>query len=317
MRRSARSAGISAFQMGEDLRLLADLARTPFAVPGANGAATPAVGAARRGGQASPRGCSGIRPERAVRERREDTAMTLHAILILGGVGLVFGVFIAIANKRLWVWEDPRIDIVAQMLPQRQLRRVRPARLPRVRRGRRGGRDRAVAVHGVARRPSAQGDRRTSWVWTRAMPSGAWRACCAPAAPMWPIRRQSTAASAPAPRRPSVAGGGKGCAWGCLGLADCERACTFDAIRMSATGLPVVDVAKCTACGDCVDACPKGLFTILPIDAHLLVQCKNLVSAATTRSTQCQRGVHRVRQVRAGRGAGTDQRGEWSGRGGL
>src|SRR6478735_3038675 len=42
---------------------------------------------------------------------------TLSAVLILGGVGLVFGVFIAIANKRLRVWEDPRIDVVAQMLP--------------------------------------------------------------------------------------------------------------------------------------------------------------------------------------------------------
>lgn len=37
--------GLSAFQVGEDLRLLADLARTLFAVPGAGGAATPAVGA--------------------------------------------------------------------------------------------------------------------------------------------------------------------------------------------------------------------------------------------------------------------------------
>ena len=43
--------------------------------------------------------------------------MILDAVLILGGVGLVFGVFIAIANKRLWVWEDPRIDVVVQMLP--------------------------------------------------------------------------------------------------------------------------------------------------------------------------------------------------------
>jgi ferredoxin len=75
----------------------------------------------------------------------------------------------------------------------------------------------------------------------------------------------------------AVAGGGKGCAWGCLGLADCERSCTFDAIRMNATGLPVVDIVKCTACGDCVDACPKGLFTILPLEAHLLVQCRNLI----------------------------------------
>ena len=37
--------GLSAFQMGEDLRLLGDLARTPFAVPAAGGAARPAVGA--------------------------------------------------------------------------------------------------------------------------------------------------------------------------------------------------------------------------------------------------------------------------------
>lgn len=37
--------GLSAFQMGEDLKLLADLARTPFAVPTRAGAGAPAVGA--------------------------------------------------------------------------------------------------------------------------------------------------------------------------------------------------------------------------------------------------------------------------------
>jgi hypothetical protein len=36
--------GLSAFQIGEDLRLLGDLARTPFAFPAAGGTATPAVG---------------------------------------------------------------------------------------------------------------------------------------------------------------------------------------------------------------------------------------------------------------------------------
>src|SRR5674476_977168 len=44
--------------------------------------------------------------------------MILHAILILGGTGLLFAVFIALANKKLWVWEDPRIEVVAAMLPQ-------------------------------------------------------------------------------------------------------------------------------------------------------------------------------------------------------
>jgi ferredoxin len=75
-----------------------------------------------------------------------------------------------------------------------------------------------------------------------------------------------------------VAGGGKGCTWGCLGLADCERSCDFGAIVMDAHGLPVVDTVKCTACGDCVRACPKDLFTILPLASPLLVQCKNLIA---------------------------------------
>lgn len=70
-----------------------------------------------------------------------------------------------------------------------------------------------------------------------------------------------------------VGGGGRACAWGCLGLADCERACTFNAIRMNANGLPVVDLPGCTACGDCVKVCPLDLFVLMPEAQRLFVQC--------------------------------------------
>ena len=70
-----------------------------------------------------------------------------------------------------------------------------------------------------------------------------------------------------------VSGGGKGCAWGCLGLGDCERACTFDAIHMNANGLPQVNTDKCTACPDCQAACPRDLFELVPIRQNLFVQC--------------------------------------------
>jgi RnfABCDGE-type electron transport complex B subunit len=70
-----------------------------------------------------------------------------------------------------------------------------------------------------------------------------------------------------------VSGGGKGCAWGCLGLGDCERACTFDAIHMNANGLPQVDTEKCRACPDCVAACPRDLFELVPMNQKLFVQC--------------------------------------------
>lgn len=201
--------------------------------------------------------------------------MILEAILILGGVGLVFGVLIAIANKRLWIWEDPRIDVVAQMLPnancgacglpgcrafaeQAVEGKVAPAQCTVSGAAARDqiaaflGVDAGEAVKRVARLHCAGGsDVAALQAVYRGLPT------CAAAA--------------------AVAGGGKGCAWGCLGLADCAHACTFDAIQMSDTGLPVVDVDKCTACGDCVDACPKGLFELRSIDAPLLVQCMNLV----------------------------------------
>jgi Na+-translocating ferredoxin:NAD+ oxidoreductase RNF subunit RnfB len=41
----------------------------------------------------------------------------LLAVAILGGIGLVFAALIALANRRLRVWEDPRIDVVTGMLP--------------------------------------------------------------------------------------------------------------------------------------------------------------------------------------------------------
>jgi H+/Na+-translocating ferredoxin:NAD+ oxidoreductase subunit B len=202
--------------------------------------------------------------------------VTLHAIMVLGGVGLVFGVFIALANRQLWVWEDPRIEIVSQMLPNANCGACGHPGCRAFAEGAVGGKinpsectvasdtvhkqiadflgvDAGSASRRVARLLCAGGtDVALSQAEYRGLPT------CAAAA--------------------AVAGGAKGCAWGCLGLADCAVSCTFDAIQMSDTGLPVVDLARCTACGDCVDACPKGLFTILPLDGHLLVQCRNLIN---------------------------------------
>lgn len=81
-----------------------------------------------------------------------------------------------------------------------------------------------------------------------------------------------------------VAGGGRACAWGCLGLGDCERACTFDAIYMNDEELPVVVVDPCTACGDCVDACPLDLFTIMPVSHDVIVQCSSPITGDAARA---------------------------------
>lgn len=73
-----------------------------------------------------------------------------------------------------------------------------------------------------------------------------------------------------------VQGGPKGCSYGCLGFGNCAAACPFDALHMGSDGLPEVDEEKCTACGKCVTACPRGLFTILPLNARTYVACSSL-----------------------------------------
>ncbi|MCG8477837.1 MAG: RnfABCDGE type electron transport complex subunit B [Spirochaetales bacterium] len=81
--------------------------------------------------------------------------------------------------------------------------------------------------------------------------------------------------------------GESGCAFGCLGHGDCEVACPFDAIVMNAeTGLPEVDQRKCTSCGVCVEACPRGLFEVRPLgrrDRRVWVNCRNTEPAVAAK----------------------------------
>lgn len=202
--------------------------------------------------------------------------MILAAVATLGGVGLVFAALIALANRRFRVWEDPRIDRVAGMLPNANCGAC----------GVPGCRAFAEKLVAGEAKPSgcnvANDDARAAIAAFLGVDAGAAvkvvaRVRCAGgthvAAQQAEYRGHGSCAAAAA-----VAGGGKGCAWGCLGLADCARACTFDALAMNDDGLPVVDVAKCTACGDCVVACPKDLFALMPVDRRLVVQCRSLVA---------------------------------------
>lgn len=73
-----------------------------------------------------------------------------------------------------------------------------------------------------------------------------------------------------------LVGGNKQCSHGCLGYGDCVRVCLFDALEMGENGLPKVHEDRCTACGKCVDACPRNLFELHPLDQNVLVFCRSL-----------------------------------------
>lgn len=86
-----------------------------------------------------------------------------------------------------------------------------------------------------------------------------------------------------------VFGGPKACKNGCLGLGDCVRACPFDALRMSAEHIPVVDIARCTGCGICVSTCPKVLFDLYPRDHRIELSCVARDKSSVVRAT-CEVG---------------------------
>lgn len=206
----------------------------------------------------------------------------LVAVAILGGLGLAFGALIALADRKLRVWEDPRIDEVVALLPGANCGAC----------GFPGCRGFAEAAVGGSVKPAGctvmNADARADVAAYLGVDAGeankrVARLLCAGGSDVAPRKAEyfgieSCAAAV------AVGGGGKGCTWGCVGLGDCAVACTFDAIRMSEQGLPLVDVETCTACNDCVVACPLGLFAILPTDHHLIVQCRSLLEGESATS---------------------------------
>lgn len=195
------------------------------------------------------------------------------AVATLAGLSFLFASLLVLAHKKLHVDEDPRIDAAHQMLPGTN---CGACGFP----GCLGLAEAMVAGTALPGKCTVMNaDERESVAELLGVAAGAQekvvaRLACAGGNNVARNRaryeglRSCRAAAL-------VAGGGKGCFWGCLGLGDCEVVCDFDAISMSAHELPVVDEDACTACGDCVDACPKDLFSLHSVSHRLWVACKN------------------------------------------
>lgn len=199
----------------------------------------------------------------------------LDSALVLGGLGLFFGFLIAFANRKFYVWEDPRIGEVEQLLPNSNCGACGQPGCRAFAEGLVVGRLQpsgctvmgADAVSEVASYLGVDAGTASKRVARLLCAGGKNEA----------VRNSDYAGLETCKAAAAVAGGGKACNWGCLGLGDCERACLLDAIFMNDDLLPVVLPERCTACNDCVVACPKDLFVLMPIEQKLIVQCKNLL----------------------------------------
>jgi len=197
----------------------------------------------------------------------------LIAVGFMSALGLMLSGVLVLANRKLWVHEDPRIDEIEELLPSTNCGACGTA----------GCRPFAEAlIRGelkpaqctVNSREAAEEIADYLGVDTGNLVKRVARLACAGGAHV--ARNKAHYDGLESCRAAAViAGGPKGCIWGCLGLADCAEVCDQQAIHMNPVGLPVVDPEKCTACNDCVEICPKGLFSLQPVTHQLWVACNN------------------------------------------
>jgi RnfABCDGE-type electron transport complex B subunit len=220
----------------------------------------------------------------------------LIALGTLVGLGLLFATILAVAYKKLRVYEDPRIDVVEEMLPHANCGAC----------GEPGCRAFAERLVGNELNPGKctvsspdgiENIARFLGIEVKEEEKRVARLLCAGGKKEAHNLAEYKGSLSTCRGEAVVTGGVKDCSWGCLGLGDCAEVCDFDAIYMNDDGLPVVIPELCTACNDCVEVCPKGLFEVMPVSQKLIVQCKSLLegdlaeSKCSVACTACGRCV--------------------------
>ncbi len=77
-------------------------------------------------------------------------------------------------------------------------------------------------------------------------------------------------------------GGPDDCRFGCIGLGDCAKTCPVGAICLR-DGIAHVDSSVCIGCTLCTEICPKGIISMLPQNARAAVMCSSEDKGAAAR----------------------------------
>ncbi len=207
----------------------------------------------------------------------------ISAIVILGALGLVFGVLLVIAGKVFYVEKDPKEEAVRACLAGANCgacgypgcdgyaAAVAKGEAP-VNGCVPGGAKTAAAIGEIMGVAADAGEASVAFVRC----SGT----CGHTKKKFEYEGINSCLAA---TRVPGSNGANVCPASCLGFGDCAAACPFDAMHI-VDGIAQVDRSKCVGCMKCASVCPKKLITKVPAASTNAVGCNsNDKGAAVTK----------------------------------
>lgn len=214
------------------------------------------------------------------------TNVMILAALVLGAIGLIAAVILFFVSKAFYVYEDPRIEQVADQLPGAN---CGGCGFP----GCKGLAEAIVKAGSMEGLMCPAGNDQTIGNIAKAL--GIEAVAANPRLAV--LKCNGTCTNAPEKAfydsalscayAASIFAGESACPYGCLGCGDCVAVCQFDAIAMNPeTKLPVVSEKNCVGCSACVKVCPRNLLEIRskgPKGRRIYVACANEEKGASAK----------------------------------
>jgi len=195
----------------------------------------------------------------------------LAPALLLGGMGLIFGLVLAYSAQKFHVETNEKLQQITEALPCSNCGgcgyagcaafagavlngEVKPNKCPV------GGEESVKQISEIMGTAFEPPERETAYI-----------RCCGGKSKSKPRYDYAGLNNCKAAKR--IAGEDpKSCVYGCLGGGSCEAVCIFNAISIE-DGIAIINPEKCTACALCIKACPKKLISLVPYNSRIHVAC--------------------------------------------
>lgn len=200
------------------------------------------------------------------------------AILVLGGMGLLFGLVLAAASRVFYVQTDDRLEPLTEALPgancggcgfsgcQAYAQAVLEGKAP-IGKCASGGDESAEKMAAIMGVKPEKVERRVALIRCSGKATkdrGAYEGI-----------HDCLAATKVAGNGPLI------CKFGCLGFGNCAKVCQHDAIHVI-DGIARVDWEKCVGCMSCAAACPRNLIIPVKYGTDVVVACASTAKGAVT-----------------------------------